>query len=996
MVINIDKQSRTIDELNKSLDNKVLSDAPYLQEWRNVRTLLNDYYFDIMLNTKQMSQENFARCLNPNHELTDNHLNAWFLSFKKILNEYNYNHIDYSNPTMVIAFPFINYVNNKLENVTTNLLNIKVKAEVIDKMKESLVMELFNISGKIIALELSIFKDKNNIGSNKFLKFVQETFHSENSYYNFFNKYPTLARIMTTRTEYLTNFFITLIKRVDKDHQILKNFLNINNKVIFNDITLGTGDSHSKGKSVSTLDLNNKKIVYKPKNLEVTKDIKKFIDWTTSTFNLLDIKLPESIYHDDYSYVEYIDYIPCKNNKEVENYYKRYGVLVSLSYILGITDLHVENIIANGEYPVIIDIETAFQNVINIENENLHSKIYNRIETQSIKSSLLLPKKVYMGKEKEDQNVELSALNGKEHKIKEKNIIPVNVNSDNFHYKKIGDLYAPGGNNIPFFKNGEKIDFRFYINFLIEGFKETLQGLFENKPKCIKFLRKFENKKIRILTKGTERYASMIRYSNHPNYNREMKYRERLFMNIWAYPYKDKRLILSEFEDLLFNDVPIFESFIDSKCLIDSRGKRYENYFNKSGLEIAIEKLNKLNNIVIEEQELLLLTSLGISNTYLNRKKENLHIEPYYLGNDYFNQSKEIINKLMKNAIIEKKEISFITLDCDENLHWDILPTNESIYNGVSGMAILYLELYKHTQNKDYFTIYKKLIYSAIQQAKLKPIFNAFQGYLSPLYPLILEKKYFNSCENEEFIRETINKLNNLQNSDIKKLDNIDYISGISGFLKLIYSLLSTFEYKINNTIIENLESKIQIFIDNTLKNKNNVKIGIAHGLSGVALCMAYSNNFNKNELLKLLELENTKKLETEDVYKWCKGLAGMVQVRLHLKKLGLINDQYLETIINKFENILYKIPNDDCLCHGSSGILITLKMLYEETGHDKWLNKLKVIWNNVNYNKYFEGYKIPKLKHIESVGLFDGISGIAWTYLYLENTTNNLLLMES
>ena len=43
---------------------------------------------------------------------------------------------------------------------------------------------------------------------------------------------------------------------------------------------------------------------------------------------------------------------------EVEHYYFRMGIHLFLGYALGATDLHGENIIAHGEYPVIIDMET--------------------------------------------------------------------------------------------------------------------------------------------------------------------------------------------------------------------------------------------------------------------------------------------------------------------------------------------------------------------------------------------------------------------------------------------------------------------------------------------------------------------------------------------------------------------------------------------------------------------------------------------------------------
>ena len=53
-----------------------------------------------------------------------------------------------------------------------------------------------------------------------------------------------------------------------------------------------------------------------------------------------------------------IENIPCKNESEVEHYYFRMGIHLFLGYALGATDLHGENIIAHGEYPVIIDMET--------------------------------------------------------------------------------------------------------------------------------------------------------------------------------------------------------------------------------------------------------------------------------------------------------------------------------------------------------------------------------------------------------------------------------------------------------------------------------------------------------------------------------------------------------------------------------------------------------------------------------------------------------------
>ena len=48
---------------------------------------------------------------------------------------------------------------------------------------------------------------------------------------------------------------------------------------------------------------------------------------------------------------------PCHSREELRRYYRRNGILLGICYLLGSRDLHYENVIAHGEYPVIIDLE---------------------------------------------------------------------------------------------------------------------------------------------------------------------------------------------------------------------------------------------------------------------------------------------------------------------------------------------------------------------------------------------------------------------------------------------------------------------------------------------------------------------------------------------------------------------------------------------------------------------------------------------------------------
>jgi lantibiotic modifying enzyme len=62
----------------------------------------------------------------------------------------------------------------------------------------------------------------------------------------------------------------------------------------------------------------------------------------------------------DHGWVEHINHQSATSEKCIEHYYKRAGVILCLAYILKLTDLHAENIIAQGDTPHVIDMEAMF------------------------------------------------------------------------------------------------------------------------------------------------------------------------------------------------------------------------------------------------------------------------------------------------------------------------------------------------------------------------------------------------------------------------------------------------------------------------------------------------------------------------------------------------------------------------------------------------------------------------------------------------------------
>lgn len=994
---NLIEKARRIEEKSKGYSKDSYIDYSYLKEWRNIRTLLNDKYLEEMLKEMNLSKEEFAYSLQPINDIKGVEEDKWFNTFNDIMSSFNDEEIDYRAGVHLITLPFNKYLAREIRIVVNKLNKIKVSEEVLDSFIEAHLIEMFNITGKIIALKLEEYKQTHNFVSEdnekRFQEFLKSMFSSKECFLNLFNEYPVAARVATVRTMYLKNNFAMILQRIEYDYLEIKEFL----KLDFLNLTyirLSSGDSHERGNAVSILEFGDKKLVYKPKNLKISESFEKFIDWYSHSSKLLPIKIPKGIYKEDYTYNEFIYPEFCNNEKQVENFYIRYGYLIALCYLLNINDLHLENIIAHGEHPVIVDIETAFQVPTEIENNTIYTDLLRSLEVDSVSNSFLLPKQISVGI---DNNIELSALTGREVKLSQKFLAPTEINTDKFHYEKVPGYFS-GGDNIPKISESKEVEIKKYNLKILEGFDDFINFIMKNKIKCLDILRVFCGQKVRVITKGTERYASMIRYADHPNYNLEMKYRERLMMNVWAYPYLDKRIIRSEVADLLFNDIPIFYSYTDSRDLIDSRGRIYKNYHKLSGFEISISRINGLTEKEVKRQRTILLTELGISDSYLKKKILQREITFTIQKFDYLKEAKKIANILIDEAFIKSDKSSFITIDCDKNKKWKLIPTDESLYSGLSGISILFLELYIRTKEKIYFEYYQMLIHTAIEQTKNTGFESAFTGWLSPIYPLILEYKYLNTISDEEFIKFTIKKLESLEIDSISEFNEIDYISGISGIIRLLSSIYHTFgENYISKDIIQTF-SKVLLNRIESGYEKSIENIGIAHGISGVMLGLASAGVVEPQFIKTFLSKEYKMEIPKADMYKWCWGLSGMIQARLELLKINELNvdKDELENLLEKFEKYLSLMIDEDSLCHGNGSIVTTLKMIYEYSNEKKWILLLQLWMSNMKMNALFDCYEISKVVDVSIKGIFDGISGVGWLYLYASDSISNLLLLET
>src|SRR5699024_2411029 len=114
------------------------------------------------------------------------------------------------------------------------------------------------------------------------------------------------------------------------------------------------------------LEFTDGRVVYKPRSLKIDNQFYLFTQYLLKR----SVRKPKMIIREHYSWQEYIVPYSCLSKEEVIKYYYTLGMYSCIIYLLLGIDIHMENIIAEGSNPVLIDLETLFHNVRPQKNRN--------------------------------------------------------------------------------------------------------------------------------------------------------------------------------------------------------------------------------------------------------------------------------------------------------------------------------------------------------------------------------------------------------------------------------------------------------------------------------------------------------------------------------------------------------------------------------------------------------------------------------------------------
>ncbi len=119
------------------------------------------------------------------------------------------------------------------------------------------------------------------------------------------------------------------------------------------------GDRHRGGRSVHLLRLEDgRRLVYKPHSMAIDRAFGHWVHVMAQRAGLRPFRTVISADTEKGGFCTFVEAVPLQDLSEAAVYFERTGFLLGLVYVLRGMDLHGENIVACGEDPVIIDMET--------------------------------------------------------------------------------------------------------------------------------------------------------------------------------------------------------------------------------------------------------------------------------------------------------------------------------------------------------------------------------------------------------------------------------------------------------------------------------------------------------------------------------------------------------------------------------------------------------------------------------------------------------------
>ena len=517
-----------------------------------------------------------------------------------------------------------------------------------------------------------------------------------------FTRFPVLARLLGQTCDFAVEAHLELLTRFAADRaEVVATLLGGVDPGPVVTVVAGLGDPHRRGRSVSMVGFaDGRTVAYRPRDVEAHVRFAGLVRLLNTALPWLGLRSVAVVARPGYGWLEHIPHRPMTDRNQVERFYRRQGALLALLHVVDAADIHCENLIACGDQPVLIDVETVFHPDLGhpgVPKDDPAAGAFGA----SVHRTALLPFPV-VG---EHGVLDISGLGGDAGGMTPGNVVDWDrAGTDRMRLTRRPAPFA-GAENRPRLADRD-IDPGDHEPALQEGFRLAYHAIMVRRTEFAAHLEDCADVEVRVVVRPTERYAFLLDESTHPALLRDALDRDLTLDELWHQSVDDpvrRALVRYELADLWAGQVPLFTAWSGERDLVSSDGFRIPDLLERTGVRGALDKLHDMCEADRCTQTWIISAALATRHRTSSPEDEHRRVEvvpgPVTSTGAHPQRllaaASAVANQVVARSLATPSRANWLGLELVDRRQWALVPMGGGLADGYLGVALFLAQLWE-------------------------------------------------------------------------------------------------------------------------------------------------------------------------------------------------------------------------------------------------------------------------------------------------------------